>query len=87
MNAPARLGLYAAGLVVIFAGSAVVADAVVPEETVEAWTRTVEDPADGNSIDDGGDDSLDSGDHSVDYGDDSVDSGDDSVDEADDSGR
>lgn len=43
MKVPVRLGVYGAGLVVVFVASAVVADAVVPEEAVESWTQQVDD--------------------------------------------
>ncbi|WP_154402135.1 hypothetical protein [Ornithinimicrobium cavernae] len=44
MSVAARLGLYGAGLVVVFAASAGVASVVVPEETVQSWTQQVEGP-------------------------------------------
>lgn len=50
MNAAARLGAYAAGLVVVFTGAFAAAGAVVPEETVSAWTQQ----ADGAPHADGG---------------------------------
>ena len=37
MRAPARLGLYGAGLVAVFAVAFATAGAVVPEATVQAW--------------------------------------------------
>ncbi|MEE6281291.1 hypothetical protein [Georgenia sunbinii] len=43
MKVPVRLGLYGAGLVLVFGVSAAVAGAVVPEETVESWTQQVQD--------------------------------------------
>jgi len=43
MKAGSRVGLYAAGLAVVFAASAATAGAVVPEESVAAWTNSVED--------------------------------------------
>jgi len=43
MKVPVRLGLYGAGLVLVFGASALIADAVVPEETVASWTEQVED--------------------------------------------
>ncbi|KAE8765621.1 hypothetical protein [Georgenia thermotolerans] len=42
MNAPARIGLYAAGLAVVFVASAATAGAVVPEEAVQAWTQSAQ---------------------------------------------
>lgn len=39
MKAPARLGLYGAGLVAVFAVAFATADAVVPAETVQSWTE------------------------------------------------
>ena len=42
MNAAARLGVYAAGLAVVFTGAFAAAGAVVPEETVRAWTQESE---------------------------------------------
>ena len=42
MNAAARLGVYAAGLAVVFTGAFAAAGAVVPEETVTAWTQAAE---------------------------------------------
>ncbi|WP_043497139.1 hypothetical protein [Georgenia sp. SUBG003] len=42
MNAPARIGVYAAGLAVVFGASAAVAGAVVPEQTVTAWTQSTQ---------------------------------------------
>lgn len=39
MKAPARLGLYGAGLVAVFAVAFATAGAVVPEETVQAWAE------------------------------------------------
>ncbi|MDO5512289.1 heavy-metal-associated domain-containing protein [Corynebacterium sp.] len=39
MKAPARLGLYGAGLVAVFAVAFATAGAVVPAETVQAWTE------------------------------------------------
>ncbi|WP_457973421.1 heavy-metal-associated domain-containing protein [Arthrobacter sp. D1-17] len=42
MNAAGRLGVYAAGLAVVFAGAFTAAGAAVPEETVTAWTQTAE---------------------------------------------
>lgn len=43
MKVLARLGVYGVGLVLVFVASATIADAVVPEETVESWTQQVED--------------------------------------------
>jgi hypothetical protein len=40
MNAPVRIGLYAGGLAAVFAASMAVAGAVVPEESVQAWTQS-----------------------------------------------
>lgn len=40
MNAAGRLGVYAAGLAVVFTGAFAAAGAAVPEETVAAWTQT-----------------------------------------------
>ncbi|MGJ0184256.1 hypothetical protein [Corynebacterium glyciniphilum] len=45
MKAPARLGLYGLGLVAVFAVSGLTANAVVPEETVQAWTDDTETTA------------------------------------------
>ena len=39
MRAPARLGLYGAGLVAVFAVAFATAGAVVPEATVQAWAE------------------------------------------------
>ncbi len=39
MNTAARLGLYAGGLAVAFAGAFAAADAVVPQGTVDRWTE------------------------------------------------
>ena len=39
MNAPTRLGLYGAGLAVVFGGTYVAAGAVVPHSTVDHWTQ------------------------------------------------
>ncbi|MEV1295920.1 hypothetical protein [Pseudonocardia sp. NPDC049635] len=41
MNAPARLGLYGAGLVAVFTVAFTAAGAVVPDETVQAWSAEV----------------------------------------------
>lgn len=38
MNTAARLGIYGAGLAVVFGGAFVAADAVVPQSTVDSWT-------------------------------------------------
>lgn len=38
MNTAARLGIYGAGLAVVFGGVYVAADAVVPQSTVDSWT-------------------------------------------------
>ncbi|WP_369372435.1 heavy-metal-associated domain-containing protein [Promicromonospora sp. Populi] len=46
MNAPARLGLYGAGLAALFAAAFVVAGAVVPESSVAAWSAVESDDAD-----------------------------------------
>lgn len=64
MNAPARLGLYAAGLVVVFGGAYALAGALVPESVVDDWMRqsgthqeqTVHDPAPGQHPPGGSDD-------------------------------
>lgn len=45
MKAPARLGLYGAGLVAVFAVAFATAGAVVPAETVQAWTEDSGDHA------------------------------------------
>lgn len=37
MNAPGRLGLYGAGLVVVFGAAFAAAGALVPDSTVTAW--------------------------------------------------
>jgi len=42
MSTAARLGLYAGGLALVLAGSAAVGRAVVPEGTVQAWTRAAQ---------------------------------------------
>lgn len=42
MNTPARLGLYGAGLAVLFVGAFAAADAVVPQSTVDRWTQEAE---------------------------------------------
>lgn len=42
MNAPARLGLYAFFLAIVFGVAAVAAGAIVPQSTVDAWTRDVD---------------------------------------------
>ncbi|GAA4765824.1 hypothetical protein [Citricoccus nitrophenolicus] len=43
MNAAGRLGAYAAGLAVVFAGSFAAGGALVPYETVSAWKQQAED--------------------------------------------
>ena len=43
MNAAARLGTYAAGLAVVFAGAFAAGGALVPDETVAAWTQQAEE--------------------------------------------
>ncbi|MGC0274292.1 hypothetical protein ACO0LV_15010 [Pseudactinotalea sp. Z1739] len=43
MKVPLRLGLYGAGLVVVFVAAAAIGDVAVPEETVQDWVRTVEE--------------------------------------------
>ena len=43
MKAPARLGLYGLILVAVFAVAGFTANAVVPEDTVQAWTEETED--------------------------------------------
>ena len=45
MKAPARLGLYGLGLVAVFAVSGFTANAVIPDQTVQAWTQETEDNA------------------------------------------
>lgn len=45
MKAPARLGLYGLGLVAVFAVSGFTANAVIPEETVQAWTQETDENA------------------------------------------
>ena len=45
MSAPARLAAFAAGLVLVFGASYVVAGAVVPDRVVDDWTRRAEQPA------------------------------------------
>ena len=47
MNTAARLGLYGAGLAVVFAGAFAAAGAVVPQSTVDRWTQE----ADGHDMD------------------------------------
>lgn len=42
MNTAARLGLYGAGLAVLFVGAFAAADAVVPQGTVDRWTQEAE---------------------------------------------
>jgi hypothetical protein len=42
VNAVERLGVYAAGLAVVFTGAFATAGAVVPEETVQNWTQQAE---------------------------------------------
>jgi len=49
MKVPVRLGLYGAGLVVIFAASAAVAGAVVPQEAVDSWNQQVDDADHGDT--------------------------------------
>ncbi|KZE91708.1 MULTISPECIES: heavy metal-binding domain-containing protein [Actinomycetes] len=49
MKAPARLGLYGAGLVAVFAVAFATASAVVPESAVQAWTEDSGDHAAHNS--------------------------------------
>jgi hypothetical protein len=39
MNTATRLGLYGAGLAVVFGGAFIAADAIVPESTVSNWTK------------------------------------------------
>ena len=43
MKAPVRLGLYGLVLAVVFALSAVIADVVVPEQTVRDWVEQTEE--------------------------------------------
>lgn len=45
MNAPARLGLYGAALVAVFAVAFATAGAVVPAETAQAWVAQTDDHA------------------------------------------
>ncbi|UNX53337.1 hypothetical protein MF406_09925 [Georgenia sp. TF02-10] len=64
MRAPARIGLYLAGLGVVFAVSAATADAIVPEETVAAWTQSTQghgEKANGEEIPGAGSTDTDSG--------------------------
>ncbi len=49
MNAAGRLGAYAAGLAVVFAGGFAVAGAVVPEQTVTAWEQSAQDSTGGHA--------------------------------------
>jgi hypothetical protein len=42
VSAAARLGAYAAGLAVVFAGAFAAGGALVPDETVAAWTQQAE---------------------------------------------
>ncbi|MEU6857306.1 heavy-metal-associated domain-containing protein [Glycomyces sp. NPDC046736] len=53
MNAPQRIGLYGAGLAVVFAAAFVIGGAVVPERTVENWSAT-EDDMDEHGMEDEG---------------------------------
>ena len=43
MKVPLRLGLYGAGLVVVFVAAAAIGNVAVPEETVQDWVQTVEE--------------------------------------------
>ncbi|OHV72998.1 heavy metal-binding domain-containing protein [Pseudofrankia sp. BMG5.36] len=47
MNVPTRLGVYAAGLAVLFGGAFVAGSAVIPDSTVASWTKTAQE----NSMD------------------------------------
>ncbi|MGC0144348.1 MULTISPECIES: heavy-metal-associated domain-containing protein [unclassified Pseudactinotalea] len=58
MKAPARLGLYGLVLVVVFAVAGFTANAVIPEDTVQAWVE--ETPEDHHGQ---GDDEMNSGGH------------------------
>lgn len=49
MNAPQRLGIYGAGLAVLFVAAFAVAGAVVPESAVAAWSATTQDEKHGES--------------------------------------
>lgn len=51
MKAPARLGLYGLVLVAVFAVAGFTANAIIPEDTVQAWTQETED----NTHHEGGD--------------------------------
>lgn len=53
MKIPARIGLYAAGLAAVFAASAAVAGAVVPEQSVQSFTQSdhAEEPRSGHAED------------------------------------
>lgn len=51
MNAATRLGVYAAGLAVVFGAAYTTADAVVPESTVTSWTERGQDGGDGEHRD------------------------------------
>lgn len=43
MKVPLRLGLYGAGLGVVFAAAAAIGNVAVPEETVQDWVQSVEE--------------------------------------------
>lgn len=49
MNAAGRLGAFAAGLAVVFAGGFAVAGAVVPEQTVTAWEQSAQNSTGGHA--------------------------------------
>lgn len=70
MNAAARLGLFGAGLVALFAVSALTASAVVPDEVAAAWNTTdreEQDMQDGDGMQD--DENMqDGGEHSPSIG-------------------
>ena len=62
MKAPARLGLYGLILVVVFAVSGFTANAVIDEDTVQAWTEETPDDHHGtDDHDDEGDDEMNGG--------------------------
>ncbi|WP_144790396.1 hypothetical protein [Kocuria palustris] len=45
MSAAARLGVYLAALAAVFVAAFLIGGAVVPQETVDAWTQQAEDSA------------------------------------------
>src|SRR5690625_5602664 len=51
MKAPTRLGLYGLILVAVFAVAGVTANAVVPEDTVQAWSETTPEDRPGEGDD------------------------------------